>query len=515
GRRGDLGSSPLYFNGTIDDHRVYDRVLSAAEIKRLYNIGNISKISVSSSTDLLSTGLVGHWTFDGKKTPWTSSTAGTALDSSGNSNTGTLTSMVQSTNPVAGRIGQALTFDGTNDWIQMSNESTFDFEKTTAFSVFAWVKTTASSDSFVVAKAQNSGTYTGWYIFVDNGAGSQGSTGTGQIAVDFNSGANLRRRYGTTVVKDGKWHHVGFVNDGLGVATSVKIYVDGTENSTATGTNSVPSSILTNVNVSVGSRDAGGVPYPGAIDDVRIFNRAVSTAEILRLYKMGSGLVVKNLDPYYNSVVLLLHMNGANGSTTFTDSSSSAHTVTSYLGTSTLSTALYKFATASGLMAGGHGLYLDGGTDFTYGTADFTIESWVRLTGGTGVEQNYYDGRDSFSAVMPRIYKSTSEKLIYFTAGAVKITGTTSLTQNVWYHVAVSRYNGSTKLFLDGVQEGSTYTDTNSYVTAASRPAIGVDGAFGGNYITGYLDDYRITKGVARYTTTFTPPAVEFGNVRR
>jgi hypothetical protein len=202
-------------------------------------------------------------------------------------------------------------------------------------------------------------------------------------------------------------------------------------------------------------------------------------------------------------------MNGANNSTTFTDSSRSANTLTSVIGTTVNSTAVYKFPTASALM--GHGIQVSGdGSNFAYGTGDFTIEFWLRLTGGVGGDANLYDGRDGFSVVAPRLYKNVNEKLTYFTAGAVKITGTTNVSQNVWHHIAVSRKSGSTRIFLDGVQDGSTYADTNSYVGATSRPHFGSDGAFGGGYITGNLDEVRVTKGVGRYTSGFTIPKSQF-----
>src|SRR3989344_6611093 len=85
-----------------------------------------------------SLGLVGWWTMDGKDTPWTSSTAATTLDKSGNSNTGTLTNMAQATSPVAGKIGQALNFDGSDDWINAGSASVLD--DMSALSISMWSK---------------------------------------------------------------------------------------------------------------------------------------------------------------------------------------------------------------------------------------------------------------------------------------------------------------------------------------------------------------------------------------
>jgi hypothetical protein len=95
--------------GSIDEVRIYNRALSATEITQLYKQG-ASKFATSPTTSLTS-GLVGYWTLDGKDTPWTSATAATTKDRSGNSNTGTLTNMYQATSTVAGKLGQGLSFD--------------------------------------------------------------------------------------------------------------------------------------------------------------------------------------------------------------------------------------------------------------------------------------------------------------------------------------------------------------------------------------------------------------------
>ncbi|MEL0120797.1 MAG: LamG-like jellyroll fold domain-containing protein, partial [Opitutae bacterium] len=102
---------------------------------------------------------------------------------------------------------------------------------------------------------------------------------------------------------------------------------------------------------------------------------------------------------------------------------------------------------------------------------------------------------------------SNNQNLAYYLNGANRIIGTTTLPLNQWMHIAVSRAGGITRLFLNGTQEGSSYTDAAVYTSNANRPIIGVLENI--NYASstpGYIDDLRITKGVARYTSNFIPP---------
>ena len=215
-----------------------------------------------------------------------------------------------------------------------------------------------------------------------------------------------------------------------------------------------------------------------------------------------------NSDPNFKQVSLLLHGDGTNGAqnNTFLDSSTNNFTITRN-GNTTQGTNT-PFSQAAGYWSNYNptASYLTVATNaaFTYGVSDFTMECWVYLT-TTGAIQYVIDQRNSgtANAVIPAIYVSASNVLTYFVSNAAQITGTTALTVGTWYHVAVSRSTLSTKMFLNGVQEGSTYTDANSY--AASRVVIGSNAATAGNYLVGYISNVRLVKGTGVYTTTFTP----------
>jgi hypothetical protein len=140
---------------------------------------------------------------------------------------------------------------------------------------------------------------------------------------------------------------------------------------------------------------------------------------------------------------------------------------------------------------------------FVFGLNDFTIEAWFYIAAGaTGV---IFDTRADVVSLTPLLYIGSST-LRYYISGSDRITSGTTLSTGTWYHVAVVRSSLSSIMYLNGVQTGSSYTDTNNYtLNNTINIGRGVDNS---NFLNGYIDDLRITKGVARYTTTFTPPTV-------
>lgn len=140
---------------------------------------------------------------------------------------------------------------------------------------------------------------------------------------------------------------------------------------------------------------------------------------------------------------------------------------------------------------------------FAFGTGDFTIEFFVRFVDvNNGFPIDFRPSGGSSDA--PVIYIS-STTLRYYVATDRITSGT--LTTGVWYHVAVARSGTSTKMFIDGTQVGSTFTDTTNYTVGSSRPAIGSNGAsLVSGLLNGYLSNFRIVKGSALYTSNFTAP---------
>ena len=177
-------------------------------------------------------------------------------------------------------------------------------------------------------------------------------------------------------------------------------------------------------------------------------------------------------------------------------------------GNAAISATQSKFS-GSSIAFDGTGDYLSvaSNADFAYGTGDFTIEMWIYKTGGIGGKLLFDQRTAASTNYAPAVVLSSGGVLQYNDGAANIITGATVVTLNTWHHVAISRSGTSTKLFLDGVQEGSTYTDTRNYIQTPVIIGARFDGTLGWQ---GYIDEVRISKGIARYTTTFTPSTTAF-----
>ena len=216
-------------------------------------------------------------------------------------------------------------------------------------------------------------------------------------------------------------------------------------------------------------------------------------------------------DSSYSSVTALLHGDGTNNSTALTDNSVLASNWIAS-GNAKLNTTTKKFGTAAISIDGLTNSYIypsAAATNFTFGTADFTFEFWVYFNNLTGL-QVFSDWRDANGA-FPALYMS-SNTIKYYVNTADRITSG-SISATTWYHIAVCRSGTSTRLFINGTQAGSTYTDSTNYGCPTNRPFMGGEGLLAGSGFNGLLDDIRITKGVARYTSNFTAPAIAFPDV--
>ncbi len=212
-------------------------------------------------------------------------------------------------------------------------------------------------------------------------------------------------------------------------------------------------------------------------------------------------------DLYFPQTTLLLPFDGANGATTTSDLSNSNHTVT-LNGSAAISTSQSKFGGSSILLDGNSDYITVTSSDLNLGGVSFTIEFWVYFNDiDSGNIACFYSDYGGASAGVI-IHKSAGNNIAaYLTGDGQDITGTTTLAIDQWYHIALSGSVGSYKLFLNGTQEGSTFTGSPTNGTSTKNIGNFYWSTTGqARFLDGYIDDFRITKGIARYTSNFTPP---------
>jgi hypothetical protein len=222
--------------------------------------------------------------------------------------------------------------------------------------------------------------------------------------------------------------------------------------------------------------------------------------------KKDSVATDPNTDPNFASVSLLLYGNGINGSTVITDNSPSPKTVTA-VGNAQISTAQSKFGGAS-IAFDGTGDYLDivSSSVFDFGSNNFTVEWWQKLS-STTTRYSILNWKtsDSLLSVGNGIFQ-------LFVSGGLNIAGNTGVTFTTdWQHIAFARSSGVITFYLDGISKSNNLANLMpGYVFPSSGIEIGR--ASSTSNLNGYIDDLRITKGVARYTANFTPPTAAFPN---
>ncbi len=258
---GSGSGSEYYMNGQIDDVRIYNRALSASEITQLYNQtkGNVVNKTVKPSG--LQDGLVGHWTFDGPDM------LSNVADVSGQGNHGYLNGQISTTTD-DGKIGQALDFDGVDDWVKIPNDDSLNFNDV-SFSLGGWFN---STEGGVLMYKYNSGQ--AYYL----------------LSMNTDKTFRIRVNDGDQVILDSdstysfnEWHHIMSVINQTN--NTMYIYIDGVLDGSAdisligNLSNSGYLRILSNYNDTV--------HIEAKVDDVRIYNRALLADEINQLYQLG------------------------------------------------------------------------------------------------------------------------------------------------------------------------------------------------------------------------------------
>jgi hypothetical protein len=252
-----LGSGPTYtFSWNTTPAMNGSHTLSARGRDVTNNMAVATSVNVTVSNP--PSGLLASYSFN-------AGSGTTTVDSSGHNLTGTIHGATWTT---GGKYGNALSFNGTSNYVDLGNPTSL--KATGSMTWAAWVKATSTptADGNIVAKQNTS---SGWQMKTSPGTGSQ----TFAVAVSGTSG--IVQRNSNTVRSLNTWYHVAGVYDAT--TRSLDIYINGVlDDGVLLGT--IPTKqTIPNVNVNIGRR-SNGLYFPGIIDEVQIFNRALSAAEI-------------------------------------------------------------------------------------------------------------------------------------------------------------------------------------------------------------------------------------------
>ena len=386
--------------------------------------------------------------------------------------------------------GGSVYFDGTGDYIQTPNGTYMNYGSDN-FTFECWIYPLASNgDRYIVSDYTSAGqlALASFHVLLDDGVLKSYVRAGG---VNVIGGLN-----GSTTIQLNVWHHVALVRNG----NVFTLYLNGASEASTTQSGSM--NVSTQPFTIGRAGNYAGLYTQGYIADARLVkgtavytsNFAAPTAPLTAITNTQLLTCTNKNDIWDVAVGRVLDKNSTVASTT-----------------------QRKFATSSALYFDGTtGLEYDPGVDdlfYNFGTDDWTIEFWFRPNNGAATYtlvsmiKNNSGGLHS----TPHIYMASSN-LYFYTDTNNRIVGGTPAS-NTWYHLAVTRSGNDHKMFLDGTQIGSTWT--NAYTYAQGRLSIGnyyqgLNSLNSSNIFAGYMQDVRITRGLARYTGNFTPPTAEF-----
>jgi hypothetical protein len=452
-------NSAYRFNGFIDEVKIYPYARTPAQIKADYNAG-LAGVSSSQgigvamggqSNKSLSDGLVGYWKMD--EDSW-SGVADEVVDSSGNGNHGVAVNGATTTS--TSKYAMAGEFDGTDDYVNCGNNDVLN-PGTDDFSVGMWVKVPEkSSGNYGILTKSFSTAYGIFYTSSNDELGLYAQSGA-----DHN-GINISSYYDT-------WVYVVWVVDNDN--NIQKSYLNGVFDNQ---TNHVVGDITSSSNLNIGRYASGSGYFTGILDEVRIYNRALSAREVTQLYEYAPGPVA-----YYD-------FNEKEGTTLYDKSGNENH------GT------LTNMDSSSAWVRGkyGSGLDFDGSDDYVSGLSLELIQrnstiSWWMLKNNNNSGSIFSKGLDSYSSHIE--YRNTS--VLRFEANPNnawirEYSFNKDVDDSQWHHFSLVLGNLNSYLYIDGI-----LSDTQDPVSTAEL-ILNIDDIASYSryvdYFDGQIDEVRI-----------------------
>src|SRR5262245_17235917 len=396
-------------------------------------------------------------------------------------------------------------FDGNSDYLSTPDSSTFTFG-TSDLTIDFWFKNTGVSGGFRVLTGQRS------TVNAIDTSIIMYRNPTNQIQATICIGAAGFTVQGTTQFTDTintGWHHCALTRLG----TTVRLFIDGLLEAIGTPITGAVNDIAGAIwSVGTISAESGASTWQGWLDEYRL--------------SVGVDRFSASADMPDSFTKVLLHMNRGAGLATIADHYGNSGVPRAWTanGDAKLDAADSKFGNAS-LLLDGTGDYIStpDSTDFTLGSGDFTIDCWFKCTATAGsfaliAGQGSNTGSNLERAWM--IYRTNANVISFdFWIGNAQFSnpGTTQFTDTIntgWHHVAAVRSGTSFRMYIDGRLEASggavgSVQDSPVGLYIGSAGELGGGSAFNPLW-TGRIDEFRLSVGVARWTSNFTPPAAAY-----
>ena len=472
GKFGSTNGTMYFYQGKLDETRIYNRALSPAEVKDLYNYAP---------------GPVAHWSFD-------EGSGLSAADKSGNGNTGTLATAPATPTWTSGKYGKGLSFDG-GDYVSRADTDSLSITK--SFTISSWVKPTSLTDTGPIVAKDTSGGKRSFYLNIN--------INKFRALISSDGGSTLIYRDSATAFSVNTWYYVSAVYDSAG--QTLNMYVNGVLDNGIISA-AVPTSIYDgNADINIGFDSSLSKYLSGQLDDVRIYNYARTAKQIISDMQSEHPSVASaqgGAQPaiaYYRfdeGQGTVANNAGSGGSTlngTLTNMSAPATATSGW-------TKSGKFGTA--LQFDGINDYVDSGNQTVLKpTAAFSVSGWINSS-SFSTYQRYLVSQGMTCVSPSRMWEVITEvggKLVLMWSSDGQNTKSPmsikSLSSGVWQQFTVTFNNGTVKFYINGVLDSTDTTSqgSNAYLnTNAVRTGYGFCNANDVNIrpFSGSLDEVKI-----------------------
>jgi len=381
-------------------------------------------------------------------------------------------------------IGGSGYFDGSGDYLSLADATAFNLSGG-VWTIEAWIYPNGNYSTYrgIISKRVASSPNTAWQLFLNITSG----------VLSYSSGTTAYNSSSTPVAN--AWNHIAGVYDG----TNINLYMNGVRvlQTPANNTNYAAS-------VYIGSYPSNSEDFAGGIADVRVVK----------------GTQLYTGTTYTVPTAPLTAISGTSLLTNFTNGGIFDNAMMNNLetvGSAQISTSVFKYGTGSmSLSASGNTLRTQyNNPSLSMGTGDFTIEGWVYLsstpsTNGVFQMSGTSGGFVNNQTANLALGTNSSSTWQIYAKNTYTISSSTTIPVGSWIHFALVRSGTTTVLYINGTALITLTADSTNY----STPYIGLGSIYDATSypLGGYIDDLRITKGYARYTSNFTPPAAAFPN---